>query len=205
MAKVPERKPAAVLIAELRNFTRLSEALPPERVLALANEFFALCAQVVIAEGGRVLSVHNDSLLAAFFDEESKNFNKNSIKAAKGVRGSFGSLGERWQKEYGLPAAVSVGVHSGEIVFGMAGPTGAQQFIAFGDVVSIADRLVHRARAGEVVISFDVIKSLGSTAAQSLGLEELPPLELGKRPALPIYGVVLETRLDFTDNLGGLR
>ena len=200
MAKVPERKPAAVLIAELRNFTRLSEALPPERVLALANEFFALCAQVVIAEGGRVLSVHNDSLLAAFFDEESKNFNKLSIKAAKGVRGSFGSLGERWQKEYGLPAAVSVGVHSGEIVFGMAGPTGAQQFIAFGDVVSIADRLVHRARAGEVVISFDVIKSLGSTAAQSLGLEELPPLELGKRPPLPIYGVVLETRLDFTGN-----
>ena len=205
MAKVPERKPAAVLIAELRNFTRLSEALPPERVLALANEFFALCAQVVIAEGGRVLSVHNDSLLAAFFDEESKNFNKLSIKAAKGVRGSFGSLGERWQKEYGLPAAVSVGVHSGEIVFGMAGPTGAQQFIAFGDVVSIADRLVHRARAGEVVISFDVIKSLGSTAAQSLGLEELPPLELGKRPALAIYGVVLETRLDFTNNEGGLR
>ena len=95
---------------------------------------------------------------------------------------------------------MSVGVHSGEIVFGMAGPTGAQQFIAFGDVVSIADRLVHRARAGEVVISFDVIKSLGSTAAQSLGLEELPPLELGKRPPLPIYGVVLETRLDFTGN-----
>ena len=205
MQSTPERREAAILYAELRNFTRLSEALPPERVLALANEFFALAAQVVIAEGGRVLAVHNDSLLAAFFEEESKNFNKNSIKAAKGVRGSFGSLGERWQKDYGLPAAVAVGVHSGEIVFGLAGPAGAQQFIAFGDVVSIADRLVHRARAGEVVISFDVIKSLGSTAAQSLGLEELPALELGKRPALPIYGLVLETRLDFTNNEGGLK
>ena len=157
MAKAPERKPATVLIAELRNVTRLSEALPPERVLALANEFFALCARVVIAEGGRVLSVHNDSLLAAFLDDEPKNCNKNAVKAAKGIRGAFGSVGERWQKEYGLPAAVSVGVHVGEVVFGMAGPLGAQQFIAFGDCVSIADRLVHRARAGEVVISFEVI------------------------------------------------
>ncbi|HVJ12887.1 MAG TPA: hypothetical protein VNC62_15055, partial [Burkholderiales bacterium] len=82
---------------------------------------------------------------------------------------------------------------------------GAQQFIAFGDCVSIADRLVHRARAGEVVISFEVIKLLGSTAAQSLGLEELPALQLGKRPPLPIYGLVLETRLDFTNNEGGLK
>ena len=205
MAKAPERKPATVLIAELRNVTRLSEALPAERVLALANEFFALCARVVIAEGGRVLSVHNDSLLAAFLDDEPKNCNKNAIKAAKGIRGEFGSLGERWQKDFGLPAAVALGVHAGEIVFGMAGPMGAQQFVPFGDCVSIADRLVHRARAGEVVISYEVIKLLGSTAAQSLGLEELPALELGKRPALPIYGLVLETRLDFTNNEGGLK
>lgn len=205
MAKAPERKPATVLIAELRNVTRLSEALPPERVLAIANEFFALCARVVIAEGGRVLSVHNDSLLAAFFDDEPKNCNKNAVKAAKGIRGEFGTLGERWQKEFGLPAAVAVGVHAGEVVFGMAGPLGAQQFIAYGDCVSIADRLVHRARAGEVVISFEVIKELGSTAAQSMGLEELPALELGKRPRLPIYGLVLETRLDFTNNEGGLK
>jgi class 3 adenylate cyclase len=173
-------------------------------VLTLANEFFALCARVVIAEGGRVLSVHNDSLLAAFFDDEPKTCNKNAVKAAKGIRGAFGSIGEPWQKQYGLPAAVAVGVHAGEVVFGMAGPLGAQQFIAFGDCVSIADRLVHRARAGEVVISFEVIKELGSTAAQSMGLEELPALELGKRPPLPIYGLVLETRLDFTNNQGPL-
>jgi hypothetical protein len=37
-----------------------------------------------------------------------------------------------------------------------------------------------------------------------MGLEELPALELGKRPPLPIYGLVLETRLDFTNNQGPL-
>jgi hypothetical protein len=46
-----------------------------------------------------------------------------------------------------------------------------------------------------------VIKALGVTA-QSLEAEELPALELGgKRPPLPIYGMLLETRLDFTGTL----
>ncbi|HEX7220787.1 MAG TPA: hypothetical protein VF280_16365, partial [Burkholderiales bacterium] len=59
-------------------------------------------------------------------------------------------------------------------------------------------RLVHRARAGEIVMSASVLKALGPQA-KTLGARELPPLELGgKRPALAICGLLLETRLDFT-------
>jgi class 3 adenylate cyclase len=83
-------------------------------------------------------------------------------------------------------------------VFGLAGQLGAQQFVAFGDCVSITERLVHRARAGEIVMSASVLKALGPQA-KTLGARELPPLELGgKRPALAICGLLLETRLDFT-------
>ena len=198
MASAPERRPAAILYAELRNFTRLSEVLQPDKVLALANEFFALSAKAFIANAGRVLSVQNDSLLGAFLEGQPGEFADRSLKAAQAIQAEFGAIGERWQKEYGLPAAVALGLHLGEAVFGMAGPQGAQQFVAFGDCVSVAERLVHRARAGEIVVSVDIMKALGAAAA-TLGAEELPALELGgKRPPLPIYGLVLETRLDFT-------
>jgi adenylate cyclase len=197
VANIPERRTAAVLYAELRNFTRLSEMLPPDKVLGLANEFFALTGRAVIASGGKVLSVHNDSQLAAFVGDGGA-FAAGALKAAQAIQAEFGPLGERWQKDYGLPAAVALGVHAGEAVFGMAGPQGAQQFVAFGDCVSVAERLVHRARAGEIVLSIDVMKALGA-AVGTLGAEELPALELGgKRPPLPIYGMLLETRLDFT-------
>jgi hypothetical protein len=43
----------------------------------------------------------------------------------------------------------------------------------------------------------DVMKALGPLV-QALGASELPPLELSGRDPLPIYGIVLETRLDFT-------
>jgi hypothetical protein len=43
-----------------------------------------------------------------------------------------------------------------------------------------------------------MMKALGP-AAGTLGAKPLPPLDLGhRRPALPIYGILLETRLDFT-------
>jgi len=192
----PLRRRAAILYAELRNFTRLSEVLEPAKVLQLANDFFTLAAKNVIAERGEVLSVQNDSLVAAFHSE-GREFADWTLKAAQAVQREFGTLGEKWKAEYGLPAAVGLGVHLGEAVFGMAGPLGKQQFVAFGDCVSIAERLVHRARTGEIVLSLEFMKALGP-AVQTLGALELPPLELPHRPPLPIYGMALETRLDFT-------
>jgi adenylate cyclase len=170
--------------------------LEPAKVLTLANDFFTLAAKAVVAERGEVLSVHNDALLAAFHSE-GRECADWALKAAQVVQRDFGALGERWKTEYGLPAAVGLGVHLGEAVFGMAGPLGKQQFVALGDCVSIAERLVHRARHGEIVLSIHTMKALGTTV-QGLSVEELPPLELAKRPAIPIYGIVLETRLDFT-------
>jgi adenylate cyclase len=187
-----QRRAIVVLYAELRNFTRLSEVLEAGKVLQLANQFFELVARLVAAQRGKVLAVHNDYALAVLGSAA------NALKAAQEVQREFAPMGERWKDEYGLPAAVAVGVHLGEGVLGMAGPPGAQQFVAFGDCVSIAERLVHRARAGEIVLSADMMKSLGAAAA-TLGAQQLPPLDLGqRRPALPIYGILLETRLDFT-------
>jgi adenylate cyclase len=192
-----ERRPAALLFAELRNFTRMSEVLEPAKVLALANEFFSVGGRVVKENSGRLLSVQNDELLASFTAGAPAQFAGSALKAAQVLQREFGALGERWQNEYGLPAAIALGLHCGETVFGMAGPQGAQQYVAFGDCVSVAERLVHRARLGEIVLSVDMMKALGA-AVGTLGAEELPPLEIAKRPAIPIYGMVLETRLDFT-------
>lgn len=192
-----ERRQAAILNAELRNFTRLSEVLPPEKVLELANDFFSLCAMAVTANLGKVLSVQNDMLFAAFAAPERKEMAERALKAAQDLQREFASVGEKWKTDYGLPAAISVALHAGEAVFGMAGPIGSQQFVAFGDCVSVCERFVHRARAGEIILSLDFMKALGASA-QTLGAEELPPLEIPKRPPIPIYGIALESRLDFT-------
>src|SRR3954454_9795495 len=190
MAPAAERRQAAIVYAELRNFTRLSEVLPPEKVLELANEFFSFCAKAVTANKGKVLSVQNDALLAAFAAATPKEFAEQALKAARDLQREFGALGEQWKTQYGLPAAVSCAVHLGEAVFGHAGPIGAQQFVAFGDCVAIPERLVPPPRAGGVILSVHLVRALGP-AAQRLGAKPLPALDLGKRPSIPLYGILL--------------
>jgi hypothetical protein len=63
--------------------------------------------------------------------------------------------------------------------------------------VSITERLVHRARAGELVFS-DALMGAISVAELELDAQPLPPLELHHRPAMRIYGVLRDDRLDFT-------
>jgi adenylate cyclase len=195
---IAERSPAVVLQVELRNFTRLSEMLEPERVLQLASSFFSLAGAAIKAQGGEIFSVQNDALIAAFRADPPAQLASRAMQAAQAQLNEFGPLGERWNTDYGLPATISVGLHLGETIFGMAGPQGGEQYVAFGDPVSITERLVHRARAGEIVFSAQIAKALGTEAAAALGAQSLPPLDLGKRPPLPIFGILLETRLDFT-------
>ncbi len=194
---VAERCPAVIMHAELRNFTRLSEVLEPQRVLQLTNAFFSLAAAAVKAQGGEVYWVQNDSLVGGFRSGKPAQCAQQAVAAAQALLRDFGPMGERWQTDFGLPAALSVGLHLGDTIFGMSGPQGAEQYVAFGDTVSIAERLVHRARAGEIVLSGTLVKAYGPAVA-GLGAKVLPPLELGKRPPLPIFGILLETRLDFT-------
>jgi len=194
---VTERREAVIVFAELRNFTRMSEMLEPQKVLSLASEFFALVANAVQEQGGELLALHNDEQMAMFRSGNLAKDAQQAVTAAQRVQREFGALAETWEQQYGLRAAVSMGVHLGEAVFGMAGPAGAEQFVAFGDCVSIAERLVHRARAGEFVFSQAVMDAL-SAAGMELEASELPAIELARREPIEIYGVLLDTRLDFT-------
>ena len=138
-------------------------------MLTLANEFFSLASGRIIAGalGPACCRCRTTRCSPPSPPATPAQFAGNALKAAQVVQREFGALGERWQNEYGLPAAVALGVHVGETVFGMAGPQGAQQYVAFGDCVSIAERLVHRARAGEIVLSVDVMKALGAAVAHA--------------------------------------
>ena len=191
------RVDAVVLFAELRNFTRMSEMLEPDRVLELVDQFFECAARAVQAHGGEILEVHNDSLMAAFRKGQAPEQARAAVRAAQQLFGDFDAVAQAWERDYGLRAAVAAGVHHGPVVVGEAGPASRRGQAVLGDCVSIAERLVHRARAGELVLS-DAVMGVVSVSELEIDAEPLPPLELHHRPAIRIYGVLRDDRLDFT-------
>ncbi len=189
-----ERVPVVILFAETSGFTRTSEMLQPSIVLARVSEFFALVREAVERHGGTVRNVLNDTLMASFAGESHA---QHAMQAAQEIQRDFTVFEESWANEYGIRAAVAIGLHAGEAVIGIAdGPISGQPLI-IGDSVSVADRLLHRARAGEMVMSKMFMDALAETGF-ALEAEELPALEIPRRAPIRLFGVLRDSRLDFT-------
>jgi class 3 adenylate cyclase len=189
------RATLAILYVETRGFTRMSEILEPAVVFARIAEFFALVAAAVAKHEGTVQSMLNDTLLATFAEPGSAT---RAVEAAQEIQREFTVLEEAWQRDYGIHTAVAMGLHSGDAVCGVLSSPLPEQVLIIGDGVSIAERLLHRARAGEFVLSKTIMDALAA-AKFELDAEAMPPMALSRRDPIEIFAVKLDTRLDFTD------
>jgi adenylate cyclase len=190
----PERIAAVILFAETRGFTRTSAILPAPAVLARLAEFFALVRAAVERQGGTVRNVLNDTLMASF---SGKAGARQAVQAAQEIQRDFSQFEESWERDYGIRAAVAMGLHAGDAVIGSAEGALSGEPLFIGDSVSITERLMHRARAGELVLSKPAMDGLAA-AGFALEAEALPPLEIARREPIPLFGVLRDTRLDFT-------
>jgi adenylate cyclase len=191
---VPARTPVVILFAETRGFTRTSEMLEPAVVLARVSDFFALVWAAVERHEGAVRNVLNDTLVASFAGADNA---KRAVLAAREIHDEFTAIEETLEHSYGIRAAVAIGLHAGEAVIGSAGGPMLGQSLIIGDSVSVAERLLHRARAGEYVLSKTVMDVLAVTGFE-LNAKELPPLEMPRRDPIELFGVLRDSRLDFT-------
>lgn len=187
----PTRLPAVILFAETRGFTRTSAMLEPPVVLAQNDRFFAMVRDAIDRNGGNVQNLLNDTLMATFSGASRA---QQAVQAALDVQSGFVAIEESWARDFGIRAAVAIGLHAGDTVFGHSGDS-AQ---VVGDCVSIAARLLHRARAGELVLSAPVLETLDAEAATALETEPLPPLVMPRREPIALHGVLRDARLDFT-------
>lgn len=192
---VAVRAPLVILFVETRGFTRISEMLEPEIVIARLTEFFTLVTAAVAQHQGIVIDVVNDNLIAAFDGDRDA---VRAVQAAQDIQRKFTVVEESWSRDYGIRAATSMGLHAGSAVIGTApGAHGQCQRHIVGDAVSVAERLLHRARAGEFVMSKPVMDALRA-ADYRIEAEELPALQVPRREPIPLWGVPLDDRLDFT-------
>jgi adenylate cyclase len=191
----PERSPTVILFAETRGFTGMSDMLDPGVVLARVAEFLELVTKAVDEHEGAVVNILSDTVMATFTGQDDA---QHAVAAAQEIQSGFAALAEAWHRDFGIHAAVSMGLHCGDAVVGFAenNPTPEQLFV-FGDCVSVANRLLHRARPGEFVLS-EPLMDLAREMGVAIEAHELPPLELPRRDPIKLFGVLLDDRLDFT-------
>ncbi len=167
-----EKKDIAVLFVDIRGFTPLSEALPPEKVVEILNRYLELTTEAIFQNGGTVDKFIGDATMAIYnapmdLDDYVMRAVKTGLDMAEAARHLRQELEEITDRQVGF----GIGINCGEAVIGNIGTTKRMEYTAIGNTVNTASRLEGKAGAGEVVISSAVYERLKDRIeVTSLGL-----------------------------------
>lgn len=130
---------AAVLFADLRQFTTFSEHRPPYDVIYILDHYVRLMEAAVGAEGGRIQVWMGDGFLAVFEEDEAGTACGRAIRAALAMHQAMPALNARVKSLRARSLRLGVGIHFGPLVEGGVGPRGIATTI--GDTVNTASRI----------------------------------------------------------------
>jgi adenylate cyclase len=134
---------ATVLLADLRNFTALTEVHPPGEIVELLNEHFELIAQHVEEHSGEILKFMGDSVLAIFPADLGgpRGACLAALVAAQNMLEANNALNRERVGNGGPDIGIDVVLHLGEVYYGNIGARGRQDFTVIGRAVNEASRL----------------------------------------------------------------
>ncbi|HII72673.1 TPA: adenylate/guanylate cyclase domain-containing protein [Candidatus Woesearchaeota archaeon] len=146
------RSNITVFFMDIRGFTKMSERLPPEKVIELLNRYFDIATSVLFKYDGTVDKFVGDAVMALF--NAPTNVKDHQLKAFKAALEIQQEL-KAWGK-----IEAGIGLHCGDCIVGNIGSKHMMDYTAIGDTVNTAARLEGQTSAGDIVVSEDVYKEI---------------------------------------------
>lgn len=193
---VAERIETVLWFSDLRNFTRISEASAPEEIIPLLNDYAEAIISSIQKNGGDVLKLIGDGVLAIFPAEEPSRACAAALDAANAAREAVAALNAR-RLEQSLPATeMYLGLHIGEVFYGNIGSKDRLDFTVVGPAVNEVSRIAAMCRSVDQPILISAafaqscasgnhaFASVGRFALRGVGKpQELYTLDLTAMPA----------------------
>jgi adenylate cyclase len=140
-------RPATVLFADIRGFTRLIESTPGPVTIRLLDEYFAAMIDIVFERQGTVEQLIGDEIVALFgLTEDEPDAAARAVFAAIDMVDGVRALAARWAAE-GLPTFdIGVGISSGRVMAGTIGSDRRRELIVVGRPMIAAARIQRMTR-----------------------------------------------------------
>jgi adenylate cyclase len=131
---------AAIMICDLRDFTRISDNWPRDDVIDLLNSYFDAMSEPIARHGGEILKFIGDGLLA-IFPLSQPSACANLLHAVAEARQAMAALNEKNSETGRAPLNYGIGVHVGDVMYGNIGSRSRLDFTVIGPAVNMASRL----------------------------------------------------------------
>jgi len=157
------------LFTDAQNYTRLSETLAPDSLTRLMNAYYEAIFRPIKANGGLVLQVVGDSVMALWTASRPED----SIKqAACRAAVEIAAAVDRFNRQAGPKAMpIRIGIHAGEMLLGNIGAMDHFEYRPVGDIVNTASRLegLNKFLGTRVLISRDTLAQQIGISSRSVG------------------------------------
>jgi adenylate cyclase len=131
---------AAIMICDLRDFTRISDNWPRDDVIDLLNDYFDAISEPIARRGGEILKFMGDGLLA-IFPLTQPSACANLLHAVAEARQAMVALNEKYSEAGRASLNYGIGVHVGDVMYGNIGSRTRLDFTVIGPAVNMASRL----------------------------------------------------------------
>ncbi len=163
----------AVLFADIRGFTRISEAIGAARTMAFVQGFHERVTHVIFEHGGTLEKYIGDAVMATFGTPS-----PGPDDATRALRCAVRLAAEtsRWSAERAargeLPVEIGVGVHYGNAVVGSIGDGQRLDYLVIGDTVNVTSRLERLTREidAQLVITDELVTQIRAEGMSADGL-----------------------------------
>ena len=154
----------AIMFADLRSFTQLSEQKLPYDLVFLLNRYFAEMGHAVEAAGGRIDKFIGDGVMALFgLDTGVEAGCREALAAARDMAERMEILNRALVHDISEPLRIGIGIHTGPAIVGEMGYGTAVSITAVGDSVNTASRIesLTKTYACQLVVSEAVVQRAG--------------------------------------------
>ncbi|WPZ36139.1 adenylate/guanylate cyclase domain-containing protein [Thalassobaculum sp. OXR-137] len=132
----------AVLFADIRGFTTLSEERLPYDVVFILNRYFAEMGAAIEGAGGRIDKFIGDGIMALFgVNGDPEEGARQAVAAAREMARRLVDLNESLAGDLEAPLRIGIGLHLGPAIVGEMGYGRVRGVTAVGDTVNTASRL----------------------------------------------------------------
>ncbi|HET7855661.1 MAG TPA: adenylate/guanylate cyclase domain-containing protein [Gaiellaceae bacterium] len=173
------RRTVTVVFSDIANSTPLGEALDPEVMRGVMEQYYFVVRQELERHGGTVEKFIGDAVMAVFGIPKAHDDDAlRAVRAAVDMRTALGALNQELEHTHNVRLAIRTGVNTGEVVAG--DPTDRQSF-ATGAAVATTQRLEAAARSGEILLGDSTYRLVSNAVL----VEPMEPLSL-KGKAKPV-------------------
>ncbi|WP_161575442.1 ATP-binding protein [Beggiatoa leptomitoformis] len=151
------QKYMAVLFADIRSFTTLSESMTPKENFDFINTYLQRVSPVIRVHHGFIDKYIGDALMALFPEKAD-----DAIQAAIGIHRELAKFNAEREAQQLIPIKVGIGLHIGSLMLGTIGEEKRMEGTVISDAVNLASRLegLTKLYGASILISGEILGEL---------------------------------------------